>query len=529
MKKLFLFCILISASLYAQEKEGENPAVELPDFVITGKYQTSVQTAKKLPPDFVSTITEDFLKPSYSPEEMDIKNIQNPIENDLKLLDSLNFLQGKIDVGIGLYSIPIAAFSYAYLFDGGVLEGHLGGEYQRAYIDQSSRYGLNGGAKVQYLLWKNSGFLTNSRMTLNGDYSSKTYKFFGSSTPDEKRSLNSGFINLSIDNYSNENFNYLFKVSDTSLTISEENFSENIFNIQSYTKFIVSHFNLGIDLNYQNQTKTDSIGDGGESFLFIRPKLELRVSDFAKVAFGFTYENSGNENFTSPYAALGMMLDRNISLFAEYHPQAEFISIGSLLKSNEYFNPQNYNRIFYKKSSAISISLKYEYERYFQVDGGVKYYSSQNNPYFFLSPINKKYELGFTEAKYFSGFVDFIFHPGPFGTFYGSTEIISLKDTANNFIPFSPSLKINFAYGYDFDFGLTGEINLDYYSSRFTDINNLIQIDDYINLKIKLSYLFEHNLFFTLSFENLLDSKNYRWANYLERPFDVTAGIRYTW
>lgn len=529
MKKFLLLSFLISISLFAQEKEGDNPSVELPDFVITGKYQNSVQTAKKLPPDFVSTITDDFLKPSYSPEEMDIKNIENPIEQDLKLLDSLNYLQGKIDVGIGLYSIPVAALSYAYLFEDGIFEGHFAGEYQREYIDQSSRYGINGGAKIQYLLWKNSGFLTNSRITLNGDYSTKSFKFFGSSIPDEKRSLNSGFINLSLDNYSNENFNYLFKFSDTSSTLSEEKFSENIFNIQSYTKFIISHFNLGIDLNYQNQTKTDSLGDGGESFFFIRPKLELGVADFAKVAFGFTYENSGNKNFTSPYAALAMMLDKNISLFAEYHPEAEFISVGSLLNNNEYFNPQNYNRVFFEKSSAINISVKYEYERYFQIDGGVKYYSTSNNPYFFLSQINKKYELGSTEAKYFSGFINFIFHPGPFGVFYGSTEVLSLKDTANNFVPFVPSVKINFAYGYDFNFGLSGEVNLDYRSNRFTDINNIIEIDDYINLKIKLSYLFEHNLFFTLTFENLLDSQNYRWANYIERPFDITAGIRYTW
>ncbi|HMU43870.1 MAG TPA: hypothetical protein PKA80_11255 [Ignavibacteriaceae bacterium] len=203
MKKFLLLSFLISISLFAQEKEGDNPSVELPDFVITGKYQNSVQTAKKLPPDFVSTITDDFLKPSYSPEEMDIKNIENPIEQDLKLLDSLNYLQGKIDVGIGLYSIPVAALSYAYLFEDGIFEGHFAGEYQREYIDQSSRYGINGGAKIQYLLWKNSGFLTNSRITLNGDYSTKSFKFFGSSIPDEKRSLNSGFINLSLDNYSN--------------------------------------------------------------------------------------------------------------------------------------------------------------------------------------------------------------------------------------------------------------------------------------------------------------------------------------
>lgn len=529
MSKLFLTCFLISVSLFAQEKEGTDPSVELPDFVITGKYQTSVQPAKKLPPDFVSTISEDFLKPTYSPERMEIKNIENPIEKDLQLLDSLNFLQGKIDVGIGLYSIPVASLSYAYLFEDGIIEGHFGGEYQRAYIDQSSRYRLNGGAKVQYIIWKNSGFFTNSRMTLNGDYSTKSFMFFGSSAPDEKRSLNTGYINLSLDNYSNENFNYLFKLSDTSLTISEEVFSENIFNMQSYTKLLLNHFNLSVDINYQNQTKNDSIGDGGESFLFIRPKLELRVADFAKVAFGFTYENSGNENFTSPYAALAMTLDKNISLFAEYNPEAEFISVGSLLIFNEYFNPQNHNRIFFEKSSAINISIKYEYERYFQIDGGVKYYSSSNTAYFFLSQLNKKYELSFTEAKYFSGYVDFIFHPGPFGVFYGTAEVLSFKDTANNFIPFVPSTKMSFAYGYDFNFGLTGELNLNYYSNRFTDINNLIEIDDYINLKVKLSYLFEHNLFFTLSFENLLDSQNYIWANYIERPFDITAGIRYTW
>lgn len=529
MKLSFLICLLYSITLFAQDEKSSDPSVELPDFVITGKYQTSVQAAKKIPPDFVSTLSDEFLKPSYSAEEMQIKNIENPIEQDLKLLDSLNFLQGRIDVGVGLYSLPVADLTYAYLFENGILESHFNGKYQREYVELSSRYELNGGAKLQYLIWQNSGFLTNSRLTLNGDYSTKSFKFFGSAFAGEKRSLNFGFLNLSLDNYSNENFNYLLKLSDSSLTMSEENFSENIFNIQSYTKFIINHFNLSVDLNYQNQSLTDSLGDRGEPFFFIRPKIELAVSDFAKVAFGFTYENSGSENFTSPYAALALRLEKNISLFAEYNPRAEFISPGSLIRNNDYFDPQNYNRVFLEKSSAINISVKYEYQQYFQINGGVKYFSTANAPYYFLSSPNKKYELGLADAKYFSGFVDFIFHPGPFGVFYGSAELISFKDTANNVIPFIPSTKLNFAYGYDFDFGLTGELNLDYYSSRFADISNAIQVDDFINLKIKLSYLFEQNLFFTLTFENLLDSQNYIWANYIERPFDVTAGIRYTW
>ena len=59
-------------SAYAQDDKTKNPTVELPDFVITGKSQLNIKKVDKIKPDFISSINEDFVKPSYSPEALKV-------------------------------------------------------------------------------------------------------------------------------------------------------------------------------------------------------------------------------------------------------------------------------------------------------------------------------------------------------------------------------------------------------------------------------------------------------------------------
>ena len=64
MIKYFLTIFLfVSILIYSQEEQ--NPNVELPDFVIFGQENISVRRVDKMGPDFISTVSNEFLKPSY--------------------------------------------------------------------------------------------------------------------------------------------------------------------------------------------------------------------------------------------------------------------------------------------------------------------------------------------------------------------------------------------------------------------------------------------------------------------------------
>jgi hypothetical protein len=89
---------------------------------------------------------------------------------------------------------------------------------------------------------------------------------------------------------------------------------------------------------------------------------------------------------------------------------------------NRYFNPQNFNNFYLKKTHNINAVLKYEYDKYFQIDGGFRYYSSDQLPYFIDSIKTGSFSLQSADAKSITIFSNLLFHLGPFGIFYGTIE-----------------------------------------------------------------------------------------------------------
>ena len=102
--KYFLIIVLLSASfVFSQE---QNPNVELPDFVIFGKDEISVRKVDKISPDYISTVSDEFLKPNYKPDYLDFAEVSNPVETEFSLLDSANYRKGFIELKTGFYQLP---------------------------------------------------------------------------------------------------------------------------------------------------------------------------------------------------------------------------------------------------------------------------------------------------------------------------------------------------------------------------------------------------------------------------------------
>ena len=70
-----------------------------------------------------------------------------------------------------------------------------------------------------------------------------------------------------------------------------------------------------------------------------------------------------------------------------------------------------------------------------------------------------------------------------------------------------------------------GEVLVDYFSSRYTDITNTSKLNSFFNLGIKLTYKLHQTFILKLELANLLDRDIFLWEGYKEKPFDFYLGF----
>ena len=527
---IILFLILFSAGLFAQNQQKQDSNVELPDFVIMGKDVVSVQHEKKIAPDFVSIVSQEYLKPAFSPEELPVSALTNPLKNSSNLTDSLSYTRGNLNAAIGFYSLPVADFNYEHPFNNGLFSGFANGNYQRAYVDNSDRYSLSGGANLAYYVKNDAGFLPGTHFKVHGNYGMSSYKFFASPNPLQKRTFGDGSISIGLNNMWSKVFIFSGEVSDNMSSLKEEPFSENLFDAKGMTKLKLSNLSLEVNVNYKSQSLSNSYFNKNKfHFLAVSPRINLQVSDGLKVAFGINYAKSGADDFMSPTAGIALKVDNGISLYSEYAPNASFFTVGHYLKENNYLTLQNFNNVFFKKQSNFNLIIKYEYFTYFEIDGGFRFFSSHNIPYFRSSSEKGKFDLITTDGKSGTAFINLLFHLGPFGSFYGSANYSDVRDSSSLILPYSPHFKAALAYSYNFNFGLNSEVKLVYNSQSYADLENTKTINPYIDLNLKFLYKMQHNFGVTLEIANILNHDNYEWFGYKAMPLNLKAGINYHW
>ena len=532
IKKIFFLVIFLTFLSFAQD--GGNPNVELPDFVITGRDIVSIQKAKKIKPEVIPVISKDFYKPSYSPDNLGIRDITNPISHKFDLTDSLNIYNGYIELGIGAYTLPKAKAVYSIPFSNGIFNSYFNGNNRLNYISNASRSEWNGGINFSYFVDNSAPFFGGTELNMHGDYGVSAFKFYGSNTPELVRDLNTGNFSFDINNLINKDFIIDAKISNRYTYLPKETFTENLMNISAYTEANFSSFSLGGDFDFKKQFLTISPLQPGavyfDRFFNIRPLVGLNISSLLKVKFGFNYAESNNINFFRPYGSIAMQFSKSLSLFGEINPHAEFISNGDFLRENRFNDATVTQSVFLKKKFAVHGMLKYEYDKYFEIDGGLDYYNADNLPYY--TDINDpgKFDVELTGANSYTAFINLLFHRGPYGIFYADAKINSTKNSDGNIIPYYPQSEVSLVYGIDFfNNKLSSEVSINYYSKQYTDLKNTNSINPYADAGIKFTYLLFPQFRLTLEVLNLFNYNNYLWDNYKEPPLNIIGGFSYQW
>ena len=528
MKNKFLSLIVLSTILiFPQEK---NPNVELPDFVILGRDVVSVRKVEKQSPNFIPIISNEFIKPSYKPEQLNVVDVSNPVESDLSLLDSTNFRKGFIEVGAGRYQLPAAEISYAFPFTRGIIHGGVKGFNQTKYIDNSERTLLEGSLDFAYTLPTDLEALPGTKFSLNGNHTKNDFKFFGSIDPTRKRNLNIGHASAGVQNLYMKDFIFDLNGGGDFTYLDNEKFNEAVYYGNGFARIKLNNFGLGIKAAYKNQNlTTDSISNYNSDFFFIRPTASLKIFNKIFLEAGLTYSESGSAKLTALYASAGAEISKNLVLLAEYSPEAEYLTNGKFMQMNFYYDQNNLTRIFFKKKNKIKAILKYEYGTYYQIDGGMEYFSTDYMPYFINHSQSGFFNIAQTDAKSFNLFLDLIYHPGPFGYLYARFDYFDLRNSDSKKIPYSPDFKADLTYGYNFTNELNGEVKLYYFSDRYADLENTGErkLPGFFNIGANVTYTFERNFGVFFELMNILNVKKPIWEGYQEKPIDVVLGIRY--
>ena len=524
MKKLFFTIFLCSAGvIFSQEK---NPNVELPDFVIFGKDIVSVRKVEKLNPDFISTVSSEFLKPNYKPDQLNVVDISNPVGSDLSLLDTTNYRNGFIELKAGRYELPAGELNYAYPFTRGLLHGSVKGLNQLEYIDNSDRQYLEGSLDFAYTLPTDLTTLPGTKFSLSGDHSNNYFKFFGSTEPGRKRTLKIGNASFGIQNLYMKEFIFDLKAGSNFTYLDNEKFNEALYFGNGFARFNLENFGLGIKASYQNQKlTTDSLSEYSTNYFFIRPTVSLEIFNKIILEAGFTFSRSGDNYLNTLFASVGAELTKNLVLLAEYSPQGENLTAGRFLRDNFYYDQQYLPQIFLKKKNKLRTTLKYEFSTYYQIDGGLEYFSSDNFPYYSNPNRAGFFGISTTDVKSFDFFLNLLYHLGPYGYFYAGFNYINIKNSDSKTIPYNPNFNANLTYGYYFMPEWKGEAKLNYLSDRYADLENQVKLSSIWNLDLKITYEIDKNIGVFFELNNILNTKRFIWENYQQKPIDMLAGV----
>ena len=527
MKKIIVILWLLSIPLWAQ-KENNTQSIELPDFVITGKQKITMPKFQKKEPDFIPLLSKDFFNPKFpSEEEIQINLSKQKIE-EVNIFDKLQGTNGLIKASGGLYTLPKLDVFYGNWINNFSYGFHLFGLQERKYIDYAGITNYGGSLGTKYFVKQDAKVLPGMEVSFNGNYKLEKYNFFGSAFPKTKRETNFANADISVNFTSNGKFQFGFELNDNYYEQVTDTISENIFGTKGFMQFRLMNMDLKIEGTYKNQSINKTKLHFGNTYYFNTiATASLNLYRRINIKAGAYIAESNNNTFFSPIAYGSFKLTNYITLLGEFSPFAELQTMKNFVSQNRYYKLNNFVNSFVENKVNIKFAVRFEYEQYFEINGGIGYLNSDNDVYFVDEDNDGFFNALVDDTENTYIFLNALFRKGPGGEFYGELKVQDVRDSDNKKVPYAPTLLADFTYMYNISSKLGTKIKLDFHNGTHTDKGNTLEIPKMVNISLSAYYKLFRNFNFTFTLENLLDNKYYYYQNYKAKPFDILAGFEY--
>lgn len=529
MKKFLVIILVYSGIIFAQEK-SETQSIELPDFVITGKENISIPKMQKGMPELIPLLSTDFLTPPPANKEDTYIDIPKLEYETVNLGHYHQQTKGLIKFGVGLHTWPKGEFYYNNWSENFIYNLRLFGQNETEYVKNAgfNSAGVSLGSK--YFVNNQSDFLPGLEINLNGNFIYESFNFFGSPNPSLNRKTNNGDASLMLNYVTNSYVNFGLAFNDLYYEQKDNEIDENIFGTKAYIQIKLNNFNVRIDGNYKNQSiPGNKFNFTNQYYYNTSATIGLNLYNLLNIRGGIYFAESGGNTFFSPIAFGSLKLNKSVSVFGEFKPGTEFLTLYNFKEKNRFYELNNFSNLFIENKFNLKGGIKFEYEKYFEISGGFGYLNSDNNFYF-----DDKENLGFfkiykddIENSY--AFLNLLFRKGPYGEFYATGKLSKITGSNGNNIPYQSTVRahLNYSYNWGTKYGIN--FGLGYYNESFADYENKIKIPGSVNLSALFLFELFKNFKLTIKFENLLNDQYYYYRNYKAKPIDLIFGTEFRW
>jgi len=530
IKKIIIILLIIPVLIFSQEK-SKNQNIELPEFVITGVQKISFPVMKKHRPKLIPVISGKYFKPYISPDKLTLASFSKPQSLKILVHKPQKFFNGEVEVGAGIYTQPIGKFNYHINKGYTHIYANIEGLNIRDYVPNSNFNSTKFKLGSDFTISRNSKFLPGSKFSVQGNYKKSLYYLFASSTPKLERNNEYATGTIKFQNYFSKKFNFVLSGNIKNLRFHENDLEETTINGKADFRINWERFSIFGTGVYKTQSLKNSAVNSKNNYMYGgKVLININPSKIVNANFGAVYTKQDTNLLIQPIIELTASIDKGITLIAKYEPSAEFKTISDFQKENRYLKKFNFNNLFTMKNTDFTLALRYQYYKYFEINGGVNYKTVENMPYY-EGGINKSdFEIMTSDyIKTAELFLNFLFYNGPYGYFYGNIKLQDSKFRNEKHVPYSPLISSNLIYGFNILSSLKLKIGLEYYSKAYINSANTTEIPDNINGNAEVEYELTKNLSVYVKFENLLNRNNYLYFGYKEKPFDVIGGISYMW
>ncbi|MBI5727525.1 MAG: TonB-dependent receptor [Ignavibacteriales bacterium] len=528
MKRLLIFgfTVLMGCSVFAQEATGTQ-GVELPSFVITGEEKYELPPAEKADAPFVPIVSEEFLKPVFSPEFLQTSLQSDPLKKEFRQQDTIVMYSSKLEAEICNMYIPLFNYTTLYPLGSVTLLGGVSGFNQKAYDPYTGRYSVNPNLGLRYKVVEEGAFFNDNEIQLQAGYDFTGYKLFALATPAERKIGNmygSGTLASSKSNF----WQYNINAYAASLQLNGEDTRETQFKLDISAGFAGRNFEFNPTTHYIGANFTRNGSGKHVRFLLVEAPAQIKISDVFNLVAGLNFTYCDTITALQPVASFSFKMRKGFTFFASYNPGYHVITFADALARNNYMESSGFSHIYYPESDKITAGLSLEYERFFDIMFSFSRFSSRRYPYFEIDN-QSKYTMKTADISAIRTDLDVRVYPSSAGYFYSSVQFQAITDTGDNYVPFEPVIKSETAYGYTLSSGINMKAGVNLMGGMKADFANNESMQYYSSIFLEAGYSFSQGFLITFRVNNLLNRKNYIWKQYREMPFDATAGIALQW
>ncbi len=529
MIKYILVFLILGIPLAAQE--SDNQSIELPDFVITGTQNITIPEARKEKPKLFQALSQEFFKPSFTPDQLNISKFSDPLRKDYSSFEKGNFNSGLLILGAGLETLPTGNFYFTQSAQPVMFNAHIYGKNINEYRNNAG-YNISGvEGNLNLFTSTKASLLPGLKISLEGHYNRDNYKLFGSNTPGYKRENEIIESSIGFESGLNDQFKYSLNGRYETLKLIDTDYVERLIKGDARIQSNFGKFGFSVAADVTNQLLRNNAATE-DSYLYYSGNASFHINtvETFNVKLGVHYSKLDSVDLLSTIASFDLKLDDGIMFYGEYAPHTKFHHTKSFLESNRYYQPLTSDNILTKYSTFIKLAFEFQYRKFFEISVGASFAQIDNVPYFDDSVSKGVFDFGTSDdVNYFNAFVNAKFHSSVLGYLYFDAYFNRLRTDDNFSVPYRPMFDVGINYGYQIFTCLELGTQLQYLGKFYTDIANTNSINSYVDLALFAKYNLLSQLDFTTELNNILNKKNYIYKNYLEKPFDIIVGIEYRW